>query len=285
MTSLGKEGPFKFTSYPEFQNASLIVGWQRVGWSEDAGKLGVRVIDFLNEKLGGQSFCELKPVNFFPFAGVAIEGNVAQFPESIFYFCHRKDLIFFKSDQPRYEDYRFLNLVLDLAKNYCNIKELYTVAGIVSSASHTQLRRITTAVNQPELKEELRSYHLDTEMDFETPPHGSPTLSSYLLWEARKRGIPGVNLWGEVPFYLAEGDSAIVKSVLWFFDQKFKLDLDLTEPDIKAKNQDEKIAELRRQNPEVNKYMMLVEQGIRLSGEEDEKLIKEVSNFLSRKEC
>lgn len=49
--------PFKFDSQPQFQNPSLIVGWNR-----DAGKVAPKVIDFLNEKIGGQQFCEIEPV-------------------------------------------------------------------------------------------------------------------------------------------------------------------------------------------------------------------------------
>ena len=62
---------------PEFKTPSLVVGW-----SQDIGKLGPKVIDFLNKKLGAQGFCEIELSDFFPLGGVAIEDNIVQFPES-----------------------------------------------------------------------------------------------------------------------------------------------------------------------------------------------------------
>lgn len=284
MNSLERENLFEFTNYPELENPSLIVGWRRVDWGEDAGKLGSKVTAFLNKNFGGQSFCKLKLVDFFFFGGVEIEDDVAQLPESKFYFCPRKDLVLFQSDRPEYEHYKFLNLVLDLAANYCKVKEVYTVAGITSLASHNHPRRISAVANHPELKEELRRYGINTEMDYETPPYESPTFSSYLLWVAKRRGIPAVNIWGEVPFYLVEDDPRILKYTLWFLDRRFKLSLDLTALDMEIRSQNEKIAALRRQKPEVNKYISLVESNIRLSDEENEKLVREVTEFLRKKE-
>jgi hypothetical protein len=37
----------------------------------------------------------------------------------------------------------------------------------------------------------------------------TPAISTYLLWAARKRGIPGAGLWLQIPFYLAESAANI----------------------------------------------------------------------------
>ena len=92
--------PLKFSWRPELQSPSLVVGW-----SMDAGQLGTRVTDYLIRKLGGQSFCEIEPVDFFPLGGVAIEGNLVQFPESKFYACPNNDLLVFESAPPGHEWY------------------------------------------------------------------------------------------------------------------------------------------------------------------------------------
>ena len=90
------------SSQPELENASLIVGWQ-----EDAGKLGPKVIDYLNKHIKARTFCEIEPVKFFPLGGVAIDNDIAQFPVSRFYAGTRKDLVIFESTQPPYERYSF----------------------------------------------------------------------------------------------------------------------------------------------------------------------------------
>jgi len=51
---------------------------------------------------------------------------------------------------------------------------------------------------------------------------GPPAINSYLLWVAKKRDIPGVSLWAEIPFYLAVGeDFQAIKIGLSFLDKKF----------------------------------------------------------------
>ncbi len=75
---------FKFSERPNFKNPSLIVGWER-----DSGKLSPKVIEYLNKKINSRSFCEIEPVDFFSLAGVTIENNTAQFPESKFYYSQR----------------------------------------------------------------------------------------------------------------------------------------------------------------------------------------------------
>ena len=115
--------PLKFSWQPELQSPSLVVGW-----NEDPGKLGARVTDYLNRKLGGQNFCEIEPVEFFTLGRVAIEDDIVQFPESKFYACLKNDLVVFKSPPPRYEWYKFLNLILDIVEHYYHVKELHIIS-------------------------------------------------------------------------------------------------------------------------------------------------------------
>ena len=48
-----EKNPLEIYKTPKLHSPSLIVGWQ----TRDIGKLGPKVIDFLNEKLGGQRNC------------------------------------------------------------------------------------------------------------------------------------------------------------------------------------------------------------------------------------
>ncbi len=200
----------KFSSPPEFQHSFLVVSW-----SGDAGGLGMEVTDYLTRKLGGRSFCEIEPVDFFSLGTVAIENDLVQFPESTFYFCPGYDLVVFKSPPPDFEWYKFLNLILDVAQHYCQGKELYSVSGMVSLAAHTAPRVLMNTFNSSEIKLTLRDYDLSGDWDYETPPGGQrPTINSYLLWAAKKRNIPAVGLWVPIPFYLmGVGDPRAQKKV------------------------------------------------------------------------
>lgn len=267
---------FEIYKTPKLHSPSLIVSW-----SQDVGRVGPRVIDYLNKKLGAEELGEIKLTPFFSFGGVRIEDDVIQFLESKFYSGDRDDLLIFRSSPPRYEQYKFLNFVIDFAQYYCEVKEFYSLGGIVASMAHTTPRRILTVVNRSELKETLGKYGLETNMELETPPGDRPILSSFLLWIAKRRNIAGVNLLTEVPFYLAAVDDLkAIKRTLWFLDKRFSLEMDFTELDSKIEKQNVRVKQLREQNPEANRFIEMLESGNMLSEEESEKLTKEVTEFL-----
>jgi proteasome assembly chaperone (PAC2) family protein len=259
---------------PELDNASLIVGWQ-----EDAGKLGSKVIEYLNRHIKAKIFCEIEPVDFFPLGGVAIEDNIAQFPVSKFYAGdERKDLVIFESTHPLYERHRFLNSLLDAGEHYCKMKELYTVSGTVSPIAHTSPRRLLAVFNQPEFQRSLHRYCLEN-MTWEGPP----AINSFLLWLAQRRGIPGVSLWPEVAFYLAATeDPKAAKVVLSFFNGRFDLGLDLIGLDLEIKDQSEKLARLRREDTQIDRYIGTLEIGLSLDEEEQLRLARTVTEFLEK---
>jgi len=268
--------PFKIYAKPEFQSSSLIVGW-----AKDAGKLGPKVVDYLNKKLAGQVFAEIEPVDFFPLGGVSIEDDVVQFPESKFYCCQPDNLVIFESGLPIAEWYKFLNLVLDVAEHHCHVKELYTVGGMVSFSAHTAPRELLAIANSPEMKKVLSQYNLARDMDYQTPPGQRPTLSSFLLWIAKKRNIAGASLWVPIPFYLtAIEDPQAGKKTLEFFDKRFNLRIDFTDIDEDIERQNEKIAQARIRFSEIDNYIRRLESNLSLTEQESERLVKEIEESL-----
>lgn len=256
-----------------------------VSWSEDAGKLGTKVADYLNEKLGGQEFGEIEPTDFFPLGGVSIEDNVAQFPESKFYCCQEKNLVIFKSNLPRSEWYKFLNSVLDVAEHYCHTKELYTIGGMISLSAHTAHRELLAIANSPEMKKVLSQYELAGDMDYETSRGQRPTLSSFLLWVAKKRKIAGANLWVPIPSYLvAIEDPQAWRKTLDFFDKRLGLGFDFRDLDEEVTRQNEKIAQARNHFPELDDYISRLESNLSLTEQENDKLIRKIEEFLRKRE-
>jgi len=267
-----EKGLFEVYQPPRPGKPALIVSWQ----NHDVGKLGSKATDFLNEKLGGREIAEIKPPGFFPFGGAVFKDDLLQFPESKFWACDKSDLLVFRSEKPKYECYKFLNAVLDFSEYYCHIRELYTISGTISLSAHTTPRRILAVYNQPEFQTTLQDYGL-ADMTWQGPP----AMSSYLLWVAQRRGIPGVSLWPEIPFYLASReDPAAIKRTLSFLDSRFSLGLDLEEFDLKIGNQNERIARLRSENAEINEYINQLESGLTLNEEEQVKLARAVYELL-----
>jgi proteasome assembly chaperone (PAC2) family protein len=275
---LNEKHPYRVFGQPEFGSSTLVVGW-----SEDAAKLGRKVTDYLTRKLEGQEFCEIEPDDFFPLGGVSVENNIAQFPEGKFYHCPGKDLVILQSHPPRSDWNRFLNSILDVAEQYCHVREVYTVGGMVYLGAHTYPRELMALSNSPEMTAVLSRYDLAREIDYESPPGQRPTLNSFLLWAAQRRGLAAASLWVPVPFYLvgAEDPQAWGK-VLEFLDERLELGIDLDGIDEEAVRQDERITVLRGNSPEVDGYINKLESGQGLTPEESESLVKAMEEFLSR---
>ena len=265
-----------FSARPELHTPAMVVGW-----AMDAGRLGWRVTDYLVKKLGGQAFCEIEPADFFPLNGVTIVNDIVYFPESQFYACPDKNLVVFRSMPPSYEWYQFLSLVLDVAQDYCHVREIYTIGSMIAMGAHTAPRQFFGTMGSAELKTELSEYNLSREMDFETPPGGRPTLNSFFLWAAKRRGIPSANLWIPVPFYLVSADDPeAYRGTLDFLSDRLSLGLDLADLDEQAGVLNERLDRMRAAQPEIDSIVGKLERGLRLAEGEGEKLAEKVSDFL-----
>lgn len=266
----------KVHAQSELTRSSLVVGW-----SDDAGRLGGGVIDYLNRKLGGRMFCEIEPVQFFPLGGVVVEDDVVQFPESRFYSCPQCELATFKSNPPVAEWTRFASLIVDVAEQDCHVRELHTISGMVALSAHTAPRQLVATFNSAEIKEELQSYNLTGNIDYETPPGQRPTLNTVLLWAARRRNIPGIGLWVPVPFYLAGLDDPLARrKVVGFYNQRFSLGLDLSDLDEEAERQRLRLAEARSNSPQIEESISKLESDQALTDEESLRLINDIEKVL-----
>jgi len=262
----------KIYKTPRLQSPSLIVSWR----TRDIGKLGSKVIDFLNEKLGSEEIAEINPSGFFAFGGAQFKNDLVQVQESKFFSSERNNLLIFQSDEPAFQHHHFLSSVLDFAEYYCQANELYTLSGAASLVAHTRPRRILAVFNQSALQGRLKGYDLE-DMTWEGPP----VISSYLLWIAKGKGLPGVSLWPEIPFYLADReDPQAIKLALSFLNRRFDLGLGLEGFDKEISNQNERIARLRSEDVEIDKYITRLETGLQLDEEEQLKLTSKVYEIL-----
>jgi len=267
---------FKLFTRPKFDSSTVVVVW-----NQDVGRLGPKVADYLTGQLDGQELGEISPEGFFSLSGITVEDDIAQFPESKFYRCQNEDFVIFRSDIPRFDWYGFINLVLDIAEKYFKIKHIYTVGGMVLPSAHTTPRTLLSVVNSTEVKKILSKYDIVDNMDYETREDQRPTFSSYLLWAAKIRDIPGACLWVPVPFYLMTvEDPQACKKVLEFFNRHLELNINFADIDNEVAEQNKKIAQARSQFPELDGYITKLESNLGLTADEGEKLVKEMDELL-----
>jgi predicted ATP-grasp superfamily ATP-dependent carboligase len=274
---LNASAVMKFYDRPTLQNSALVVGWK-----EDASRLATCVADYLIQGLGCREFGEILPEGFFPMAGVSVEDDVAQFPESKFYGSSQHNLVICKSNIPRAEWYRFINTLLDAAQE-CGVREIYTLGAMVAASAHTMPRTLISIMNSGATREELEPFNVISDTDYETPPGQKPTMSSYLLWIARQRGITAVNLWVPVPYYLLPvDDPRACKRIVYFFNSKLDLGIDFTILDAEIAEQNRKIAGLFEKSPDIEALVRKLEVGEGLDSSESEKLAREVLEHLKK---
>lgn len=274
---MDEQYPIIINVNPELTSSTLIIGW-----NEDVGRLGTGVIDYITDILAGVKFAEIDPTHFFPLGGVAVDKDVAQFPESNFFYCQDKQLVLFKSNFPRFDWYKFLDTVLEVAQHICHVREIVTIGGMVYMGAHTTPRQLLAVANSRALRDTLAQYELTCNLDYDTPPGQRPTLSSYLMWVAKKRNIPAASLWVPIPFYFIEiDDPRSWKKVLQFFNIRLNLGLDFTELNNYSTKLNERMAQLRQRSLEIDSYIQKLESNILLTQEESEKLAHDVYQFLN----
>jgi proteasome assembly chaperone (PAC2) family protein len=70
------------------------------------------------------------------------------------------------------------------------------------------------------------------------------------------------------------------QKVLEFFDKRFDLKIDFTDLDQAIQDQNEKLAQARLRFPDIDDYIRRLESNIMLSEEENERLVREIEEFL-----
>lgn len=272
---MSEKRPFRIDGATGTDAPALIVGW-----ADDAAGLGAGVVDYLIEQLGGEEIGEIEPEEFFPLGGVAVESDVAQFPESKFYRCAGKGLIVFRSSPPASEWFPFLNLILDAAES-CRAHEVYTVGAMVYLGAHTSPRELLALSSSAQMKERMAEYGLARDIDYESPPGQRPTVNSFLLWAARRRNIAAASLWVPVPFYLVGAQDLVARrKVVEFLDDRFDLGINFAGIDAEAIAQETRLTALRNASSDIDDYIHKLENGLGLTQEESEQLAGEVEDFL-----
>lgn len=253
-----------------------------VCWHEDGGCLGIEVFNYLNNCLNMELIAEMDPGEYFAMSGVLVENDIAKFPEIKFYCSVQNNFIVLKSAVPRYEWYKYINGVLDIASGL-NVKEMFTAGSMVSVAPHTSERELMASMNRAISRSYLKEYDINLDMDYETPDGQRPTMSTYMVWEALRKSITGVSLWVPVPFYLISvRDWTACNLVMQFLDKYLKLDIDFNQLSALIKEQDDVIYSIINNDPAIAGIIQKLENNASITESESNKLVSVMETGLKR---
>ncbi|MBT9149458.1 MAG: PAC2 family protein [Dehalococcoidia bacterium] len=246
----------RFHQEPELEKPDLIAAWPGIG------NVGLIAVDTLRGTVNAELFAEIEPWDFFYPRAVSIrDGELKDiaFPTCRFYFkkIGRKDLIFFVAEeQPGggRKGYEMANLVLDVALLQ-GCERIYTAAAAVAPIHHTMKPRIWAVPNAEELLSEMRRYPntiLMSDIEGREGEGNITGLNGLLLGVARKRGLKGICLLGEIPVYISQFPTPYPeasKSILEVLNHALGISIDLSTLERLAQEVGQRIEELYEMIP------------------------------------
>ena len=252
-----------FHKEPELENPVLIACWPGIA------NIGLVAVESLREMVRAELFAEIEPWEFFYPTKVSIKAGILktlEFPKSRFYYKKGapKDLIFFIGEEQPTDGRRFYaegakafkmaNLVLDVALKF-GCKRIYTSGAAVALIHHTIQPKIWAVPNFDYLICEVKK-HWNTILMSEIEGRGGQGnitgLNGLLLGVAKKRGIEGICVMGEIPIYLQRLPMTYPKaskSVLEMLTTSLGLNVDLSYFDALSQDMEKKIESFYEQIP------------------------------------
>jgi len=232
----------KLYKRPDLEKPMMFVGWPGIG------NIGILAVNALKDILSGEEFGEIESWDFFYPRKVFIQDGLLkdlEFPSNKFYHARieKKDLIIFiGEEQPAFggrmyasgeKAYEMANLVIDVSLQF-GCQRIYTSGACVSPIHHQMKPRVCAVVSSEELKEEVAHYPntvLMSELEGRSEGQGVITgLNGLLLGVAKKRGLGGICLMGEIPDWLSGASfpyPRASRSVLEVFAQILGIQVDL----------------------------------------------------------
>lgn len=241
----------KLYQRPRLKEPYLIAAWPGMG------NVALKTARYLQEKLNAQKVEEIEPADFFQLGGILIKDAAiepAEPPRSRFYY--RKDenlrndlLIFIGEAQPvAGKEYEFGNRILEVAEGF-KVKRIYTFAAMPTSMDYKKRPEVWAATTSREMVEDLKGY------DLRILNEGTISgMNGLLLGFAKARGIEGICLLGEIPYYTIQIENPrSSQAVLERLTEMLGIHIDLTEL--------EQLAEFNER--EIMKYIHQIKEQIR----------------------
>jgi hypothetical protein len=262
-SDLGSAMGIRLYQEPKVENPILLASWPGIG------NIGIIAVDTLRKILEAEEFGEIEPWDFFYPKQVLIRKGVLEyleFPSSKFYFqrIEGKDIIFFIGEEQPTEGgrmyaegkkaYQMAKLVLDVAEKF-ECQRVYTSGAAVSLIHHTAKPRVWAVPNSESLIPEIRGYEntvLMSDIEGRGGQGNITGLNGLLLGVAKKRGLEGICLMGEIPVYLQGlplSYPKASKSVLEVLTHSLKIEVSLDKLDELDQKVQRRIEEFYQQIP------------------------------------
>lgn len=211
--------------------------WLVAAWP-GMGNVAAIAANVLVHELGLKPLLAIGPAGFFDIAEIHVVRGLVEKPRMPRAILHRGTdpatgrilLVFTAEAQPTYNLWAYANGLLDKAAEH-GVERVVTFASMASTIHPTHTPKVHGAATTPELVQELERAGVH-------PVGGGQIggLNGVLLGAASDRGLPGLCLLGEIPFYAANlPNPKASRAVLSVFSVMAGLDVSLAELDEQAR--------------------------------------------------
>ncbi len=231
----------KEISTPKLKNPIFIAAWPGMG------EVAYRSALFLKEVLGLKVFAKLETHRYFKPAAVTVEKGVVSMPNvpAGFFYYHKgknsPDLIIFLGEaQPPLEYAESLSEgIVSFVKKY-KAKLMFTFAAKPEAIDHKAKSAVWVAATNTELLKTFQKNGLKVLTEGQISG-----LNGIILGVGKKKGLKGVCLLGEIPFYTVQIENPkATASVLEVVSKHLKINLNLSSMVERAKFIEEEIEKL-----------------------------------------
>jgi proteasome assembly chaperone (PAC2) family protein len=220
--------------------------WLVAAWP-GMGNVGAIAAGYLVAKLGMQPVAELSSVDHFDVGGVQVSAGLiapSRLPRSVFYKWKNpsggRDLIVFMGEaQPSAGAYGFAQAMLEKAAEM-GVERIVTFASMAASVHPAKPARVVGAATGETTAADLREAGVELLGDGQIGG-----LNGLLVGVGAARGIPGMVLMGEIPFFAAGmPNPKAARAVLSVFAVLAGVDIDLSELDAHAEKMEQALVQL-----------------------------------------
>jgi proteasome assembly chaperone (PAC2) family protein len=206
------------------------------GWM-DGGEVSTGSIEYLVQKLGAWKCAQIEPGEFYiyNFPGTMdvatlfrpstfiSDGYIREYqePQNVFYADEEHDLILFLGKEPNIHWERFAQDIFWFASQ-AGINTVYSIGSVSGLVPHTRAARISCTLSDARLKTALKQYGLR----FNTY-RGPASISTYMTWLARKRGVSLASFVAEIPAYVEGRNPKCIDSVVKLLCAIMEIHIDL----------------------------------------------------------
>jgi len=252
---------------PKIKSARMVVSFS--GWM-NGGEVSTGTVDYIKNKLKAVKFAEIKPETFyiFNFPGTMeqtsefrpyarVEKGILKdfsFPKNEFYYHEASNLILFKGKEPNIHWDNYAQNIFELGEKY-NLKRIYFIGSVAAGTPHTRGIRTSCYCSKEGLKKEVKNHGIKF-----TIYEGPGSITTYLTYLARQKGVEMFNFVAEIPIYIQSENPKAIKTMT---EKLVKLlDLDIDTSDLTKQNLDfeKRINELLLSQPQLAEEIKKLEE-------------------------